>query len=62
MSSYLHTNVIHRAAIGIRVSCAQDTVMRITFPHTQAPSQKPLHHVPDPHHFHIPPHAHLHDW
>ena len=29
----------------------------------QAPSQKKYpHHLPDPHYFHIPPHAHLHDW
>jgi hypothetical protein len=47
----------NRAAIGL--ACAQSTAMRIDI----APQKlkKLTHHVPDPHLFHIPPHALLHD-
>jgi hypothetical protein len=49
----------NRAAIGH--ACAQATAMRIDI----APHKRPLknlpHHVPDPHLFHIPSHALLHD-
>ena len=49
----------NRAAMG--VSCAQATAMRIDIAPHKRPRKKPPHHVPDHYHFHIPPHAHLHD-
>jgi hypothetical protein len=53
--SYFNYN---RAAIGL--ACAQATAMRIDIaPHKRR--KKNRHQVPDPHFFHIPPHAHLHD-
>jgi hypothetical protein len=51
--SYFYYN---RAAIGI--ACARATAMRIDIAPHKRPCNKPPHHVPDPHHFHIPPHAH----
>jgi hypothetical protein len=47
------------AAIGI--AYAQATAMRIDIAPRKLPRKKPPQHVPDPHYFHIPPHAHLHD-
>jgi hypothetical protein len=47
----------NRAAIGL--ACAKATAMR-TSPHTNALAKKQTRHVPNPHYFHIPPHAHLH--
>ena len=49
----------NRAAIGL--TCALATAMRIDIAPHERPRKKPPHHVPDPHHFRIPPHAHLHD-
>jgi hypothetical protein len=48
-----------RAAIGL--ACAQATAMRIDIAPHKRPRKKPRHHVLDPHHFHNPPHTHLHD-
>jgi hypothetical protein len=47
----------NRAAIGI--ACAQATAMRIDIAPHKRPRKKPSNHVPDPHHFHFPPLAHL---
>jgi hypothetical protein len=55
-ASYFYHN---RAAIGL--ACAQAIAMRIDIAPHKRPRKKPTHHVPDPHHFHIPPQAHLHD-
>jgi hypothetical protein len=49
----------NRAAIGL--ACAQAITMRIAIAPHKRPLKKPSHHVPDPHLFHIPPHALLHD-
>ena len=49
----------NRAAIGL--ACAQATAMKIDIAPHKRPRKKLTHHVPDPHHFHIPPHAHLYD-
>jgi len=54
--SYFYYN---RAAIGL--ACAQATAMRIDIAPHKRPRKKNPRHVPDPHYFHIPPHAHLHD-
>jgi hypothetical protein len=54
--SYVYYN---RATIGL--ACAQATAMRIDIAPHKRRRKKPPHPVPDPHHFHIPPHAHLHD-
>ena len=52
--SYFYYN---RAAIGL--ACAQATAMRIDIaPHKRTRKKNPQH-IPDPHQFHIPPHAHL---
>jgi hypothetical protein len=47
----------NRAAIGL--ACAQATAMRIDIALHKRPQL--LHHAPDPHLFHIPSHALLHD-
>ena len=49
----------NRAAIGL--ACAQATAMRIDIAPHKRPRKNPPRHVPDPHYFLIPPHAHLHD-
>jgi hypothetical protein len=58
--SYCYYN---RAAIGL--ACAQATAMKIDIAPHKRPRKKPphqwSHHVPDPHYFHIPPHAQIHD-
>ena len=43
------------AAIGL--ACAQATAMRIDIAPHKRPRRKAPQQVPDPHHFHIPPHA-----
>ncbi len=54
--SYFYYN---RAAIGL--ACAHATAMRMDIASHKRPRKKKPHHVPDPHYFHIPPHAHFHD-
>ena len=49
----------NRAAIGL--ACAQATAMRIDIAPHKRPLKKLPHHAPDPHLFHIPSHALLHD-
>jgi hypothetical protein len=49
----------NRVAIGL--ACAQATTMRIDIAPHKRPLKKLPHHVPDPHLFHIPSHALLHD-
>jgi hypothetical protein len=49
----------NRAAIGI--ACAQATAKRIDIAPHKRPRREPPQHVPNPHVFHIPPHAHLRD-
>jgi hypothetical protein len=49
----------NRAAISL--ACAHVTAMRIDIAPHKRPRKNPPHHVPDHYHFHIPPHAHLHD-
>jgi hypothetical protein len=49
----------NRDAIGL--ACAQAIAMRIDIAPQKRPLKKTPHHVPDPHLFHIPPHAILHD-
>jgi hypothetical protein len=49
----------NRAAIGL--ACAQATAMRIDIAPHKRPLKKLPHHAPDPHLFHIPSHAPLHD-
>ncbi len=46
------------AAIGL--ACAQATAMRIDIAPHKRPRRKQTRHVPDPHYFHLPPHARLH--
>jgi len=46
------------AAIGL--ACAQATAMRIDIAQHKRPRRKQTRHVPDPHYFHLPPHARLH--
>jgi hypothetical protein len=53
--SYFYYN---RAAIVL--ACAQATAMTIDIAPHKRPRKKHTCHVPDPHYFHIPPHAHLH--
>ena len=48
----------NRAAIGL--ACAQATAMRIDIAPHKRPRRKQTRHVPDPHYFHLPPHARLH--
>jgi hypothetical protein len=47
----------HRAAIGL--ACAQATAMRIDIAPHKRSSRKQIRHAPDPHYFHLPPHAGL---
>jgi hypothetical protein len=47
----------NRAAIGL--ACAQATAMRIDIAPHKRPRRKQTRHVPDPHYFHLPPHARL---
>jgi hypothetical protein len=49
----------NRAAIGL--ACAQATAMRIDIAPNKRPLKKLPRHAPDPHLFHIPSHAPLHD-
>jgi hypothetical protein len=49
----------NRAAIGL--ACAQATVMRIDIAPHKRPLKKLPHHAPDPHLFHLPSHALIHD-
>jgi hypothetical protein len=54
----------NRAAIGIACAAGkghhhEDSMIDIVL--HKRPRKKPPHHVPDPHHFNILPHAHLHD-
>ena len=48
----------NHAAIGL--ACAQATAMRIDIAPHKRPRRKQTRHVPDPHYFHLPPHARLH--
>jgi hypothetical protein len=48
-------------ACSSRLACAQATAMRIDIAPHKRRRKKPTHHVPDPHRFHIPPHALLQD-
>jgi hypothetical protein len=49
----------NRASIGL--ACAQATAMRIDIAPHKRPLKKLPHHVPDPHLFHLPSHALIHD-
>jgi hypothetical protein len=44
----------------IRLAYAQATAMRIDIAQHKRPRRKQTRHVPDPHYFHLPPHARLH--
>jgi hypothetical protein len=48
----------NRNAIGL--ACAQATAMRIDITPHKRLRRKQTRHVPNPHYFHLPPHARLH--